>query len=1216
MRGVWALWVCVAAWAVEAIDIVARSPVVDVVDGVVQRTQVLTVKCDVTDFNHATTYNLTDSSGASHLMTMTCGEPRYRFALRLMGYVPRDGRLYTNEVCNMRMPTDNSSQAILNQAPAPAVSPLARRLLSVKSKGGTVVLLSAATLGVACGFGWDPLNLCAKHGVSQEDFDRLKNAVSGLETTGNDRYNELVKLNNLTAKWQQQNLDQFGVLEEADKTIEAALNASHLYDLAQDLAQTATADQLLALSTKMKADFNDSYVQIENVKLHSDNITQTLAANVWAAFNSTWLHARDVELEIKTSLNQLVNRTEHSFSGIYVLARALGRGIRDSANGVTRSLLRFDMGRAFVRLFVANVIASKNDGYVPFTDQEGRPPTNNGQIWAPTIESVRFTFVTYPLGGGTRAHLGEFNFTCNALHLLNNVAGSYGWKDFLELMGPSFCDPTLTTVDSHTCRCWGTTSLLQCTAQPGGAESTSFVNSLKLDGTVCSGGISSTREPLQHTSGGAFLDEVGTICNIAANATIFMGAMVANSLLAFRNPSAACSLTFAQLQTAPEGASLAFVALNFWEVAYTKWSLFIDTVVDYFDGVMATGVSFRDEPFQRRGLSMTTCSVGALMTFAPDRLPVYRLDPVSVGVSVTVSVAGVSNVSFTDPVLSAGLANVLPSGGDVVVGDPRSLTVIYNVPSNQLSLSSLASVREDTVTYALQGVNDTFGHAAWEERNGVRFNHFAASNVPELFRALVNNSDGTCLVNGVTYAGDAGGWCDVRALYAVRSSTNDSELVLAPRSSASYLVVVTVPDGSVALSSVSRCPVFGFAPSGLGTLLTFSNPTESQVVFNWTVGGACREEHSGQRLSPGASVQVVVARCAGGPSLLYLSRVSAAGNTSLACPNASGVDITTDVAQYAAQGNADLGFVILHTANSTDLGLEALYRVSHSMQQLILDSIVAQYTMLVSTGLSVNDTAYLAFLRNLNQTNVLIRGIVDGYQVPKYNTTGLDELDAEFRRRFAAAEAARLQADELFRQQMSALSANLDQQREGLKNMNETLEELKEARASYLEAERKWMDAFNNMTKAMLGAFASIKTRPGALVDVLGDVAEGFVDFVVKVAEVAPEAFKELAKAVQDAMPSVGFFDGILNTLYTIAMIIVACIALVLLIKNRQAILRCLGKCGKQGKDIVRGEDSTDEEDQPLRKAGLSTKDHELLLELQDAVKALQRQLKTIKAHQ
>lgn len=1128
------LFVLLGALALaQAIQIVSRSPVLDVIDGVVQRTQNLEILCGASDFGQTASFTVTDSTGTNRLLSVTCSELQYIFALQLQGYVPRDGQLRLQEICLSRtsfIANASSVGALLMSNPALQANPGGnRRLLEWYDDMGDH-LQCDFSIGTSC----------PRSGPSQEDLDKLQAQLNEFQGAANDRLNAISNFMNASSRW------DAGILANAQATSrvqQSLMDAVAKTDARFNAGEAATAAVKvavgrLALLTATK--INQINTNMNDLRSFAANLSLTLQAQTYSEFNRSWLAMGQLEVDTKTAINDLSASVYSQFEDNYVKQRLLAKGIRNLASTISKFNLRSDTARAFSRLFLEDVVRIAAAGYQPFLYDLGTQPQDNGLVYTQKLETVSFSWVT----SGSRAHHAEVSYVCNVRYMMDSNAGWYTWKDFLETMGPPGCNLDASVADTA-CQCHGEVVRSWCDLPPGGTLSANFTNGMTLDQSTCGSTPPTQQQPILTTNGTDFIVLMSAMClEVGAN-MVYMGALMNGRFVNFTNSVGSCVASYQNLETPTDGVGITFGTLAFWEMAYMQWNSFSDVLARYYDGDLPAGLSFRDTPFQRRYGQTTTCTTGAMMSYSADFLPVYRLVPQRVVASVTATVEGVAGVTTSAATIDVAISNILPTGGDIVVGDPRSNSSIYNIPDASLSLNPLPQARENGVLYPLLPHTNNFTLAAWTDLYGVTFDHFSAANVAQLYATPVNPTTGACA--GMQMGG-SGAWCDRRASFSVRGVPGSStEMMMVPRTSASFRSTVSVPEGDLTLKLTSLCPTLMNFSAGTGTVLTLmSAQTPGSVTrVRTTIGPEVCAAAFVDDLVGAAAIQRLVPHCAasGGLSTVTVQRLNGTGAW-VDC--VSNLDLTTGALRYVADlGNADLHYVSASSMNLTDNVASALTSIVVHFQDMMLSNTLAQLQMVRSTGLRIDNTSYADFLARANQTADVLKRIIDGFQLPQVTTDDIMAVKLKMEAEYGAAMAAAKTAREEFLNAMDNVKRDIDAQSVTLAEMNNSLVELEKARTVLFEAEKAFTGALVNITSTIVGVFGTLK-RKGGFGSLFGigdafselvDVAEGFAEPLIWLAENAPDKLLGFAQKLVDmAKDAVGsLFSGITGILIIIA---------------------------------------------------------------------------------
>jgi len=477
---VWLGWVLLQT---HGATIIARSPVTDVLDGTIQRTQMLTVRCTGADYGTVTSFNLTDANGVARQMNVTCGEVAYRYQMTVVGYVPRDGTMYVREYCELQqLAANNTVQDLLATRAVTTGTGARRRLLFAWAPVAANALLSVGggmagaeiicNLGQACGGGGGSINM-------DDVVKRVRNDMSA-------ELNRLQALNafqSATQAWEN-NVDNS--LNHTYSSILGLQNVTEILGASLGRTQTDLAGaqgEIKRLTLLTSANFNSSQQNILDVRTYVDNLTSSIGIDTRAEFNRSYLNANRIETDTKTAINTLSNRLESIVTTLLSNQRASFKTARDLATAVRKLAVRYQATRALTRLLLDVIDLAHNAGLTPFVGNLGTHSQDTSGVLAPAIEVVQFTYFTNITGVGVRAFWVRMTYSCNALYLLNNLGGWYSWRDFLETIGPTGCDPN-SDVNGVGCSCTMSVEQLQCDSSSAGVASVNFTSGQSLNSIV------------------------------------------------------------------------------------------------------------------------------------------------------------------------------------------------------------------------------------------------------------------------------------------------------------------------------------------------------------------------------------------------------------------------------------------------------------------------------------------------------------------------------------------------------------------------------------------------------------------------------------------------------------------------------------------------------------------------------------------------------------
>lgn len=852
---------------------------------------------------------------------------------------------------------------------------------------------------------------------------------------------------------------------------------------------------------------------------------------------------------------------------------------RQTASTILRLAHNYDLTRAFTRLMQLSLADNQNIGLTPFLQDLGQQPNADPFVYNLPIESVRLMYITSG-SGNSIGHQTSYTFTCNALYLVSHLQAWFSWMDFIQTIGPTGCDPT-TAAGTTACACYIVVKTASCNLATNALNSSDWKLNLQLTNNTCQGTIS-TPTPVTYYDGITFLNLVQTTCTaIGGPSTIIMGAVTQQLRTTFVSQLSTCTTTWQNLASPIGGAGIAFGILSIWETAYALMIQNSQVITAFYDGVMAQGASFRQDKFVRAYGSAGSYDEFAYMSYGSQMDPVYRLTSTGAVANAVVVVSGFNSASVGAASITPGVTVPLTSYDNAVIGDPGSTTSIVNAPFTAISLSNVATVRENTYTYAMVPDGSAFTYSAWlawnypqASRNDTTglFNHYAATLTPNLVDTTIDPSTGMC-VGAQSFTG--GSWCDIRSAYRVTTFLNQQTsamgLQLEPRGSgAAYTFDVVVTEGTISQSVVSACASLAFQATGAGTNVLLTNSLSTTVrlamVLN-AVSRACYLEYPNVYVGPQQVASQFFPFCHA--SMLLDVYYYDEANVRHACSNMIGVNITTTQSQYLAMGNAPVPVINQQTQIIADSVNTAMIQVFNLMQSMILETTSSQLTLMVYSGLPVPNAT--AFFQNVADSqreyakklaDIIANNTILSAFDPNTFTNATKALDTLKDQNSQLNETLLLLNEQVaINIKLAALESVTAQQ------MNVSLANLEVARAAYVDAEIKWSNAVLNWAQTSLDAFKHLQQQAGsgfgalfgslvitALAEVCGlgkDIIDGIVsvaDDLEKLAEKVWDGFVELVKKAIDTLGGI-FSKFISDILIILALVAAGCIGAAMLYK-------------------------------------------------------------------
>lgn len=1133
----WLAWVAVAHGA----SILSRSPVTDVIDGVVQRTQTITVQCDAGDYDRSTSFSLTKADGTTANLTVTCGAVQYLFDTTALGVMYTDKILTTRRLCTYwQVPQNTSIADVLATAPdnGGGGGGARRRLLGwgsfvrgLERAACTNPVVAFANEG--CGGGGD--------GVSQEDFDKLKNSVDSMADAARTRYLEIEKLTRAQQTWQHDLLNVTQQNAAIQRDLAAAMNTTNSRLDAGQLAANITSQSVEALLIANRTLTSAISANYANLTAQINNVNSAIGNTLIAEFNKSYTVMYDMQTNLTGAIHQLRDLTGTSFNDAYLRERILTRAVRDISTAVLKLNQRFEDTRGFTRLLL-DAISSLPSGYTPFLLNEGTLPVTNDASWIMAMETTRFLYVV-----SSTVFQKTVSYLCNARYLLNNFKGWYAWKDFIETMGPEGCDPAASSGPT-VCNCYVRVMSRDCDAAIGAANTPSFTLNLTIDASTCSSDISAETTTYLY-SGQSVLTVLSSLCSSIGSKNVTLGAVLRNKRMTYLNTAESCPISFSNLDAPLSGNGLPFVLLAQWELAARALLPNIPVLMDYFDGIGPQGATFKDLPFQRLGGTPGRCVEAAFNSYGTSTEYVYRIDPIDLSVAATATVTGAESVSGASPLVGVSLLSLLPEGGTAVVGDPRSNVTVYDIPNTMIGLTG---GRPGTVNYHMQPYAGNMTQSAWEAYWNTAFDHYAEGPPATLFQTSVNATTGRCLYPGratnlSSYYAGVGSWCDLRSAYSVRSVAGQpGRMALVPRSGGAYTVSFTVSEGDITQSLLSVCPTLVLETTGSGVLIVLQNARSAAVRVTIRVNqgqgsDGCEATYSNLLVPAGSSYTQFVGRCNSGAIGQTASIWRTLGNGTLAvCPGLSALNITTSATTYTSTfGNAAVSYVDLATATQSSQVSIAMMDIFTQMQNLMQDALFTQANVFKQIGLTTDMTWYNSALERLSNfsvaLNTTLRIVSPAVTNTSENAAVIDNYRAQINSAFAAQDSSR--ADFLIR--MSNVTRGQDGLDLSIISLANTTARLDAIYETYLAAERRFTGSFINMSYVMLDVVRAIKDnhRSGGL---FGDLFNSYTDLLGDVLDAGKSTGGWFANLVEEVVDrGTGFLDKIFGGLGNIMTIII-----------------------------------------------------------------------------
>lgn len=702
-------------------------------------------------------------------------------------------------------------------------------------------------------------------------------------------------------------------------------------------------------------------------------------ARLYRSFDNLTATTGDRFDAFETSFNAMAERLRTQDRAGYRFLRRLTRLLITLAE--RRDALT-DMVRLVRRSIRDELVAGRH----PFLRDIGADPIVTGATARfVSVETVRIAYLRDIGGGVMQARMRQLTLYANALYVSGLLTGDVPWDEILEDFGPTGCD----TLGMEKCALYALSEERACVFNVSRAGHPIWNLSLGLDATVCESGYSESA-PVLMTNVTRLMVELRDLCGALALGTgTRIGAVNLKRFYSVAANLTACSATLEDMQQLTRLDHPLVGVLGFWEAGMARLATVADGVFSHVVGVLPSGLDYEDEAFAREANQSARCLSASYMSYPQGRNleSVYRLNLVSVLATAEVQINGGETRTLAAERIGADAEGLLPAVGELVFGDPRNSTLIYDVPTRNLRWSLEESGRRGGVLYAAVPLGTPWTATDWTASTGQRFAHSEARAMPSVFRVGVHAASGIC--DSQTRTAFMGPWCVRRDAFVVsRHPENTTRLEFTPRTNGFFELPIRVPLGDVTLQLATGCPSVSYVGQSNGVTVNILNPfrdeaTRTQLLFIYVAYGAvCADRFDPLRIVGGSNSSYFVARCPGADRTeLTLYRVDSLLQQGEVCPNADTIDLLPEMERHGTlYGGSSVEVVNRTTVLTSDAVLLRIQETSGQMFDVQLAFAEGLVKGLVDAGLDLPTGAYDGFF-NVSSNATVAEWV---YVAPEY----------------------------------------------------------------------------------------------------------------------------------------------------------------------------------------------------------------------------------------
>jgi hypothetical protein len=1197
------LWLCVAA--ATAYTIKSQNTAITSINGRLTQNKTITLTVSRSDFG--VPINLTvinDVTNASTSVQINTSATDIVYTTQVRGYVPRDGRLEVMECCLARDPDrydpgndtlvpefgdtsgsfnstwggGNSIQAVHDEHRFSlqshlSLAPTRRRLQFVLGALGALAFINMFQCFINCPRRpdtWDPTL-----------FDNYKNA-------SDERMRRIEENNRAAQLWQNNVTSSVTNLNLAyNQSIRLYQELNTTLQLTRERQETT--EQMLNITTNMIERELD-YVRrdLTGVNLGILNISTYMASLVGAQNDSLRLamnYTRAAIVNVESTLNMMFRALMDRIINTDVRMRSLTDLVYRVSGQVREALLELEAHRCLTRKAQQRLQEISDEGlYVPFLNDVGQPPASSlGPYRSVLVERALLRY-GYFQSGTYYLRRKTLTLECDTAFYLDRSSDAMSWRDVLDNLGPSTCDP----LEFGSCRCWVVINSQRCATN----QSTILSNALNrtfdftLNATWCTGSITNELSETVLTPN-ALLTHFGTQCTneafLAGSKGVVSGTLIPVTY-SLDHHSHICDMNLASVFSGNHS--------NFVETIFDHWSRGYalslrrkDVYSRVVDGTIPLNMTIVPDPFTRRGNMEMRCWKAYFMVYSAEWLPVYRFsDPV---MSTTVSMRiGTSNITTkTSDVFSSQPYNFVLEPALKMVGNPFSTTTVFDIVDDELSLAETATTRKGMATYPMVPFLNSTTLAFWRYWHGVDFDHREGLNVPELSKRSV--SGGFC--TGAATVG-AGSWCTRKDRFFFFQRNNT---LVANAYDEKYDVTLVIPEGTVVANQFSDCPVAEVTPiSGTTTMVKLANTQATPVVVAIAETGACSRTLPNINIAAGLTYEHLVPLCSTGNGVVLLTVSKYVGLDLEPCATITGLNVTVNRNTLVnSRGVPDLRYVNERSAVEVDRAAFATAQAQTDLLALMGRIVLATFTGLQSISVVVPNSTFLDMKQLLTDINSTSNAAYTRY-LNDSSRTGLNltNITAEFNARIqdlAAQQAAALQSYQTQLQDYANIIVNVS-------SVNAMLNA---SLALYVQTQNQLVASENRTTAALQTLLGNVSasltqlTAPNsmgfnlfsALADVVEDAVDGTVDLTLGIGDALVRLGTGLVKlAVKAGTSLLGNIMDVLKSVMAIGTLVLYVVLLFMAFKYRKELKEKLCP-SKKKKDDDDDEDGK-EDDEPVSK--------------------------------
>lgn len=1154
---------------VRSFKIISSYMQANQVNNFLTQNNTVTVLCEEGDQNKDFEYLSQNTDGTQSTVVFSCKYPQHIYTINIVGYIPQAARnAYITQCTSDNLAQYNTTQ-ITPQTPEGLPGARGASVSNNHTRGN----------------GSDPLTF-----ILRDDNDvwnaigcslPLAGLFSGCDKVGYQEYEEFQKtVANITAAQRIANgilSNQTGLILDYLQLVQASLEQVARYQndttTALDLLTNSSAYQQRQIDLFSENVGRDQLALANRVTLTQESMIalasqfQMYEQATGSAFNSTM---RQFATQVSFLSEQMNNLSTLAYDNQQDASAKFGY-VSSAMSGIKQGL-EYTISKTALRVPLQVLAhqkikewATSNPPFSVFITDIGTPPGDPYNLPAGlatfTIEAAILSYV-YNVSGNPFAVVTTIQYTCSGLFLAYNPPIIVGWQSLFNTFGPPSCNDT--QQGPNFCNCTGQIIEIGCnmpvTLTPvvdiAPASKTAWdQRTLPVLSTpvICS----TTPVTLPNIIPRNLIrsgDDFTLFQQLLCERGLWFSEPTYNVNSAFLRsgpipaqyvPSACTGNVAAALAPPPNTADVTtfnifYIMVTLFQNAYTYSISGYGSRFSQITGQIPNNMTYLPTGFDRTALGpVATCITAVIAAYNTDEfLDVYRIDPTETIVDFGVTVNG-QNYRTNQTLNSAQVTNeaqgLLPKAGTYLVGDSTDWSQFFwNIPPDQVVVSSDAIQREGTIVYPITADKNIFSIEAWVAANGVPFNHAAGANsaslwkVPMVCTTIGGLQNCQCQSNAPQF--NAGPWCTFfQSWQAIFPSSNPAVVLY----SALDLVQITVgvPQGELIAVKGSACPILTSSLSRFNqiTLFLYNNLAQNNEIIVVQTGSCAKTTPF--TMSPKTTSAFFVDFCPltppGQKEIITFLYTPGTGQYFPCNTTFDGTIIPSNPTTFQGAGSLNMTET-LRGMTTTNVAL-AMQEISNALLSLAMSNLNTMAITFALVGLPIFNNSDIAALYNINYdalaniTGGLSKDIVDNAN-NQYNYTNqitdLSRLISDALSKTHEANADARAATQIVIDNIAKGAATLQQ----IANNNRQLDQV-------LNTTRPLIDA-------MLAA--GFGENPNAL-----DGVTGFFDALAgapeSVGKEAGKALVSLAGSVGDVVS--GFFGTTLGGIFVPIIIIVFMVA-------------------------------------------------------------------------